>query len=503
MIAAWMLWSIGMGALLLVAGFAAEKLLEGSRRWVWAVAGAGTVALTAARVFSGTAAGSGGAAMGVSVVEGPGASAAAGTGGALEGALSSGPLAWSVPGDSLLHVFDGPLLLAWLAVSVVLAVAALIGAGTFLRRRRDWKPGKLLGHDVLWSRETGPAVVGLVRPRVVLPFWVGGVEQSGQRLILAHEDEHRRAGDAVLRFAAAALLIAFPWNPALWFHYRRLCLAIELDCDDRVMQRLPHRRWLYGDLLFRVGQRGEVPPGFALAAFAEQKSFLERRIRKLLSKAPEVGMAQIAFLAFAAILVIGVAVWVPGITREAEQADAESEVEAAGDAAELIRDANPVFEVNIQPIGDGEENPAEVKVLPFNDRVEAEMLLPPGAELIEVEGLPEPLPEAGAIESEPRFVVHTVRPVLLNEEEVREAIAEEYPALLKDAGIGGTVIVHLFIDTDGRVRNQLVKETSGHRALDEAALRVAPVAVFSPAQNRETPVALWVEMPFTFKLPPE
>ena len=52
MIAAWMLWSIGVGLLLLVAGLAAERLFEGRRRWVWAVACAGTVLLTAVRVFA-------------------------------------------------------------------------------------------------------------------------------------------------------------------------------------------------------------------------------------------------------------------------------------------------------------------------------------------------------------------------------------------------------------------------------------------------------------------
>ena len=50
MIAAWMLWSIGAGMLLLVAGLAAERLLRGTRcRWVWVAAGVGTVLLTALR----------------------------------------------------------------------------------------------------------------------------------------------------------------------------------------------------------------------------------------------------------------------------------------------------------------------------------------------------------------------------------------------------------------------------------------------------------------------
>jgi len=53
MIAAWMLWSIGAGLLFLVAGLAVERLLEGKRRWVWAVAGLGTALLPAMRLLVG------------------------------------------------------------------------------------------------------------------------------------------------------------------------------------------------------------------------------------------------------------------------------------------------------------------------------------------------------------------------------------------------------------------------------------------------------------------
>lgn len=507
MIAAWMLWSIGVGALLLVAGLAAEKLLDGGRRWVWAAVGAGTVALTAARVFGGGAAGSGAASVGAPRVEGFGAFPADPAAEALVGTPESALFAPSIPSDSALHSFNGMLLLVWLALSVGLAMYALTGTGDFLQRRRGWKPGTLLGQPVLWSRDTGPAVVGLHRPTVVLPSWVRELEPHRQKLILAHEQEHRWAGDAVLRFAATAFLIAFPWNPALWFQYRRLCLAIELDCDHRVMQRLPHRRWLYGDLLFQVGSRTGVRAGLALAAFAEQKSFLERRIRKLLSRAPEVSAARVAFFAFAAILVIGVAIWVPGITREAgDPGDAPpvAEVSGATDApaeSELprIRGIREVIfeQTDGRPeiVVSGSSGRQPVVVLRFNDRREAEMLLPPGAELIEVEAEA----EAGGIARQPGFVVHTQAPVLLNEEEVILAVDREYPALLKDAGVGGTVLVHLFIDADGRVRNQLVSKTSGHAGLDRAALRVGPDALFSPAQNRDVPVAVWIELPITFK----
>ena len=79
------------------------------------------------------------------------------------------------------------------------------------------------------------------------------------------------------------------------------------------------------------------------------------------------------------------------------------------------------------------------------------------------------------------------------------ALEREYPPLLRDAGIGGTVKVWFFIDENGVVRNQVVHETSGHEALDAAALRVAPVFRFTPALNRDKAVPVWVSLPITFR----
>ena len=416
MTAAWMLWSIGAGLLFLVAGLAAERLLDRGRRWVWAAAGAGTVILPAVRFLS-----SGGGPEALPI----------GAPIALE------PLAITVSRDSALHSLDDALLFGWVFLSSLLVVAALVGAARFIRRRRSWEAGTLLGRDVLWSRHSGPAVVGLLRSYIVLPEWVRGAGEARQELILTHEEEHLKARDVQLRFLAAALLLAFPWNPALWIQYRRLSLALDIDCDRRVISRWPHRLHLYGDLLLRVGARGGNIPGVAVAALAEQPSLLERRVRALLRKAPEVRMAQAAFLVFGALLVIGIAVMSPGITSDGARVDA-SDPAAAGEEAVPDLPAGPVF------------------------------------------------------------TPYAVAPDYTNPNEVRRALEGEYPPLLRDAGVGGTVQVWFFIDESGTVRNAVVNEGSGHVALDEAALRVAPVFKFTPALNRDKAVPVWVSLPITF-----
>ncbi len=116
-----------------------------------------------------------------------------------------------------------------------------------------------------------------------------------------------------------------------------------------------------------------------------------------------------------------------------------------------------------------------------------------------VENLPPPPDEVETdISAAPVFVVMTVRPSLINGDELQRALEREYPPLLRDAGIGGTTVVWFFIDENGVVRNQQVNTSSGHQALDEAALRIAPVARFTPALNRDKKVAVWIELPITF-----
>jgi protein TonB len=119
--------------------------------------------------------------------------------------------------------------------------------------------------------------------------------------------------------------------------------------------------------------------------------------------------------------------------------------------------------------------------------------LPPPPTLLDME-------RDRALEEAPAFTPFTVKPDIKNREEVQRAMEREYPALLRDAGIGGTVLVWFFIDEQGRVVRTLVRETSGYEALDNAALKVAGIVEFTPALNRDKRVPVWISLPVTFTL---
>lgn len=102
------------------------------------------------------------------------------------------------------------------------------------------------------------------------------------------------------------------------------------------------------------------------------------------------------------------------------------------------------------------------------------------------------------VSAAPTFTPYTVAPRLKNREDVARALQRYYPDMLRDAGVGGRVLVWFLIDENGHVRKFQVKETSGHDALDQAALKVADVMEFTPALNRDQKVAVWVALPVVF-----
>jgi len=117
-----------------------------------------------------------------------------------------------------------------------------------------------------------------------------------------------------------------------------------------------------------------------------------------------------------------------------------------------------------------------------------------------IENLPPPPTEGNFdISSQPTFTPYTVAPQLRNTPEVQRALEREYPAILRDAGIGGQVLVHFFIDEQGIVQDNRIATSSGHAALDQAAIRVAAVFRFSPALNLDKNVPVWIALPITFQ----
>jgi beta-lactamase regulating signal transducer with metallopeptidase domain len=118
---------------------------------------------------------------------------------------------------------------------------------------------------------------------VVVPKWVLALPGPQRRYVLRHEEEHRKSHDSLLLFVASIGLILAPWNLALWWQLRRLRLAVEMDCDNRVVSALGDAN-AYGNLLFKVAQAGSRGPRLQPAFLGS--GMLERRLTALLAPAP-------------------------------------------------------------------------------------------------------------------------------------------------------------------------------------------------------------------------
>lgn len=95
---------------------------------------------------------------------------------------------------------------------------------------------------------------------------------------------------------------------------------------------------------------------------------------------------------------------------------------------------------------------------------------------------------------------YTVPPRLLNGTEAARAIARVYPARMREAGIGGTVKVFLWVDVNGQVLDRRIDVSSGWSEIDEAAMQVAALLRFRPALHENEPVAVWVSFPINFEV---
>ena len=114
---------------------------------------------------------------------------------------------------------------------------------------------------------------------------------------------------------------------------------------------------------------------------------------------------------------------------------------------------------------------------------------------------PPPAQEAAVdVGAQPTFTPFTVAPAILNVGEVRQAMVDAYPPVLRSAGIGGTVRVFFFISENGTVEDYRIQQSSGFQQLDDAALAVAGLYRFSPALNRDKKVPVWVLFPIEFQV---
>ncbi|MBU6366285.1 MAG: TonB-dependent receptor plug domain-containing protein [Gemmatimonadetes bacterium] len=112
-----------------------------------------------------------------------------------------------------------------------------------------------------------------------------------------------RTTQPLLLVAGAAGTVLMPWNPFSWALLARLRLAIEVDCDQRVL-RLGASTGRYGRLLIDLAAAAPRLP-LSAPAFSYHTIHLERRLRTMTTPAPRHrGARRLSLLATGALALV-------------------------------------------------------------------------------------------------------------------------------------------------------------------------------------------------------
>ena len=156
-------------------------------------------------------------------------------------------------------------------------------------------------------------------------------------------------------------------------------------------------------------------------------------------------------------------------------------------------------EVEIPPPPEAIARPA-VPVVAQSQLEENITIAPTTFEENPVETLPPPPSDVSRLGDQPVFTPYTVAPELRDPQRAAEILQRKFPDILRDAGIGGTVLVWAFVDETGVVKNCQVHTSSGNSALDQAAVAAVLEFEFRPALNYDQHVPVWVSLPVSFQI---
>jgi TonB family protein len=165
-------------------------------------------------------------------------------------------------GQATARALPGPApLSATLALTAIWLAGAVIAAFVLLRRQAAFlrSAGRLqpIGGDPRLVRaertDVGPALVGVLRPRIVAPFDFETRFAAEERaLILAHERAHLASGDALVNAVGCAVQCLCWFNPLAHLAVGAMRIDQELACDATVADRFPAERRRYAELLLKT-----------------------------------------------------------------------------------------------------------------------------------------------------------------------------------------------------------------------------------------------------------
>ncbi len=162
----------------------------------------------------------------------------------------------------------------WLAVAAALLLYSL--ASSLLLRRRLATAVRLQGRVYQASGIDTPFLLGLIRPRIYIPW---GMEGADLEYALTHEHCHIRRGDSWWRLLGWLILCVHWYNPLCWLGFFFMGRDMEQSCDEAVLEHLGDVRREYSESLLHIAGKHRLSSPAPLA-FGE--SGVGGRVRNVL-----------------------------------------------------------------------------------------------------------------------------------------------------------------------------------------------------------------------------
>jgi TonB family protein len=386
-----------------------------------------------------------------------------------------------------------------------------------------------------------PAVIGLLRPKIVLPFdFESRYDAAERELILCHERIHVSRCDLQANAIAAALRALFWFNPLMVYATRRFRRDQELACDARVIARHPQQRRSYADAMLKTHMNISTLP---LACQWQASNPLKERIAMLKQPARK-PLHSIAGAALVSLLLIGggYAAWAAQPAKIATQSDAYYGVkltlnmdgqtqrmelrEYQGNSLSFLVNTPVGHEWRVELQLDPWKDEKDTVLLSSKVHVDGKALAAPsiavklgkagsielGAEgehsMFRMEALvtradlakvPAPPPPPSPV-SPPPPPPPPVSPVASVNIASKNLNPPRYPVDAAKQGITGSVVMIVDVAADGSVSNAIIEKSQPQGVFDAVSLEAVQKWKFEPAMKDGKPAAGRVRVPITFEM---
>lgn len=184
--------------------------------------------------------------------------------------------------------------LIWIAVALAIIVILGLQYITSLRKLKNAKP--IDKNVYLSDKLEGPAVYGIINPKIVLPSLYEGKDDI--QYILRHETAHIQRADNLWRLFAFFAAALHWFNPLSWIFLKLFLADIELACDERAIAKYDQEeRKKYAQSLLHCAQSKNLFP----SSFGGPK--IKTRIENILSYKQLTSISAVSFTILMIIII--------------------------------------------------------------------------------------------------------------------------------------------------------------------------------------------------------